>query len=110
MLFFVQTASGFCVLRDLVLFLIRTVSVFSLLRRLGCVHLHEVRCADVICVGMSSLIWWGTSGCLVMFLEITPRNHIHICHWGQAASVIRRLRDMRCCLYTCIDIDYSVSL
>ena len=45
------------------------------------VHPHELRCADVICVGMCSFVWRGASGCPVVFSRS---------RWGQAVSVIRR--------------------
>ena len=76
MLFLVQTVSGFCVLCEVVLFLVQTVSVFSLLRRLGCVHQHQLRCADAICVGMCSFLFGGVHrGTSEYSREHAPESH-----------------------------------
>ena len=32
----------------------------------------ELQCIDVICVGMCSFVWRGTSGCIVMFSRSRP--------------------------------------
>jgi hypothetical protein len=86
---------GICVLGERVLFLVKTVSVFSLLRRLGCVHQHELRCADAICVGMCSFVWRSTSGCLVAFSrspkrfstsEVPPTGEL-VARWTVPVSV-----------------------
>ena len=69
---FVQTVSGFCVLREVVLFFVQTASVFSLLCRLGCVHPHELHYHVVICVGMCSFVWRGISGCFAVFSRSCP--------------------------------------
>ena len=76
---FASSGVDFCVdcigilcLCDLVWFVLQTVSAFSFLRRLVCVQQHELRYADVICVGMCFFVWRDTSGCLAVFSRSRP--------------------------------------
>ena len=91
MLFLVLAVSGFCVLCEVVLFFVQTVSVFSLLRRLGCMHQYELQCADAIHVGMSRFkshheVWYKWSKwCVIRVVDVTP-VHISSVFWSRVIA------------------------